>query len=270
MKSMFSRVLLTWGLAALIGAAGSPALAATGVRVVLAPATGNVQLGEQFDLEVTIPDSSAEFNAFELEVVFDDSLLTLVSNQEGPVMTGACGSRFHVFDETDGTFTVTDGLLCSGAKVSGPGVIYVLRFQANVDDTLTSVVLQAAGFSDAGINVTPVEREHAQVVIGNVIGVPDGDGAPRARLHAPFPNPFQRAVNLGFTALESGDARLEVYSVSGRLMKRLMNREVVSGQTYPMTWDGSDEQGRPVPPGIYFVRLTTGTRAYTQRMVRIP
>ena len=50
--------------------------------------------------------------------------------------------------------------------------------------------------------------------------------------------------------------RIAIYDVSGRVVRVLLDRSVAAGR-HTLTWDGRDEQGRHVPSGIYFTRLST-------------
>lgn len=265
---MPARSILFPGLV-LAAALAAGAAAGQGIQVAVLPGETNAGHSVQFDLEVTLPDTSASFNAFELAVTFDDTLLTLVSNQEGGLMTGACGNRFHVFDETGGVFTVTNALLCAATKVAGPGVLYTLRFQTGADATITWVRLESASFSDAGVTVTPVERAHALVRIGDVTGIhdpPPPRGTPR--LSAPYPNPFTSSVRFEFAPAGEGPVRLDVYDVSGRLVRRLAGTAGEPG-TGTAVWDGVDARGRPAPPGIYLVHLASPGHGQTRRIVKM-
>ena len=47
-----------------------------------------------------------------------------------------------------------------------------------------------------------------------------------------------------------------MYDVTGRLVKVLANREFAAGE-HTIFWDGSDEDGRLVPRGVYFYQLRT-------------
>jgi len=94
-----------------------------------------------------------------------------------------------------------------------------------------------------------------------------------------FPNPFpNRALGVSVTCIwfdvaQAGDVRLEIFDVRGRLVRRLVPSDRVPGQLDVgrygrpagdalgtcdprMTWDGRDETGAFVRPGVYLYRLT--------------
>ncbi len=61
---------------------------------------------------------------------------------------------------------------------------------------------------------------------------------------------------------------LGVYDLSGRLMRALINGERVPG-TYPAVWDGTDGIGDQMEGGVYFYRLSVGSRTTTKRMLLV-
>lgn len=92
------------------------------------------------------------------------------------------------------------------------------------------------------------------------VGTPSDLGA-GPRVDA-WPNPFSPRVAIRFSVPRRGGVDVAVYSVDGRLVKRLY-----SGHCEPSSqelwWEGDDDLGRPQPAGVYFVRLqgSAGTTA---------
>ncbi len=54
-----------------------------------------------------------------------------------------------------------------------------------------------------------------------------------------------------------GRADVAIHDLTGRLVRTLASGSFESGY-HATTWDGRDEQGSIVPPGIYFLRSATG------------
>jgi hypothetical protein len=71
---------------------------------------------------------------------------------------------------------------------------------------------------------------------------------------------FETASGLGG---RPGRASVEVYDVTGRRVRNLVNAELPAG-THRAQWDGRDSIGRPVSNGIYFVR--TSSAGVSQQM----
>jgi flagellar hook assembly protein FlgD len=75
-------------------------------------------------------------------------------------------------------------------------------------------------------------------------------------------------VRLSFPLRSAGRARLDVFDVSGRRI-RLFEREGLAAGTATIEWDGRDRAGRPVPAGVYLVRVSTADGAAARRVTRI-
>ena len=79
-----------------------------------------------------------------------------------------------------------------------------------------------------------------------------------------YPNPATTTA-LGLSLRLTGDAegyRGEIFDLSGRRLRRFS--AAVNGLAI---WDGRDDDGRPVRPGLYFVRAEAGGRSAVARVV---
>ncbi len=72
------------------------------------------------------------------------------------------------------------------------------------------------------------------------------------------PNPFNPSTTIEFALARPEGARLDVYTVDGRLVRTLIDRDLAAGP-HTATWNGVDHRGRSVASGTYFYRLTTGS-----------
>ena len=72
------------------------------------------------------------------------------------------------------------------------------------------------------------------------------------------PNPFNPSTTIEFSLAQAGNARLDVFTIDGRLVNTLVNRNLAAGP-HSTTWNGVDHRGRSVASGTYFYRLTTGS-----------
>jgi hypothetical protein len=80
------------------------------------------------------------------------------------------------------------------------------------------------------------------------------------------PNPFNPTTRINFSLDSQGDVSLVVYDITGKLVRTLVNRSMTAG-THSEAWDGRDGQGNPVATGVYFYRLTAGSRTLTKKMM---
>ncbi len=97
------------------------------------------------------------------------------------------------------------------------------------------------------------------------------------------PNPFSGVTNIRYSILarpasqgEAGDAgylmdhpTLRIYDISGRLVRSFDQEPSIQNQESVVSWDGTDNDQRRVPEGIYLVTLTTGNRVETRKALLI-
>ena len=88
-------------------------------------------------------------------------------------------------------------------------------------------------------------------------------------LHAVTPNPSRAAARIGFDLPASAAVSLEVFDVSGRLVRTLAHRAFPAGR-HQVEWDGSGDHGGRVAPGVYLSRFRAGDFEATRRIVLIP
>ncbi|RKY60705.1 MAG: hypothetical protein DRP99_07215 [Candidatus Latescibacterota bacterium] len=50
--------------------------------------------------------------------------------------------------------------------------------------------------------------------------------------------------------------KLEIYNIEGRLVRSFSELRGNAAGRYRFSWDGRDEGGNLVPPGVYLVRIT--------------
>lgn len=74
-------------------------------------------------------------------------------------------------------------------------------------------------------------------------------------LDSPSPNPFSATTSVRFATPVDAPVTVRVHDVSGRLVRTLLSSRMEPGE-HRVTWDGRDDEGRRVSPGVYFVRLT--------------
>jgi hypothetical protein len=81
------------------------------------------------------------------------------------------------------------------------------------------------------------------------------------------PNPFVHSVDLSFRLAVPERVRLVVHDLAGRRVQTLLDGEASAGETR-VRWDGHDDRGNSVPPGVYFARLDRPGSAATVRLLR--
>ncbi len=92
--------------------------------------------------------------------------------------------------------------------------------------------------------------------------------APRVfALRAARPNPFSSHTAFAFDVPQPGHrVAIRVYDIAGRRVRTLVDDDVVPG-VHVVSWDGHDQRGARVAPGVYFYRMTSPGFVETRRAV---
>ncbi len=104
-------------------------------------------------------------------------------------------------------------------------------------------------------------RAKLLALAAKLIGLPDG---PQLQQNAP--NPFNSQTVISYFLLASGQARLEVYGLSGQRVAVLQEGPRKAG-LHRFRWDGRDDQGRPLASGVYMCRLVTEEGVKTRKLM---
>jgi hypothetical protein len=69
------------------------------------------------------------------------------------------------------------------------------------------------------------------------------------------PNPFHDAAAIRFRATAAGPAWITVFDATGRRVRSLKENQPIGPGDVVLSWDGTDESGRRVTAGVYWVRV---------------
>jgi hypothetical protein len=124
----------------------------------------------------------------------------------------------------------------------------LMNFQtgaAKVQQRIREIVASAAGAVDAGHPLLPAQE-----------------------LMAVSPSPFEGTTRIAFRLQRAGHVDLSVHDAAGRRVAVLLDGERAEG-AHALLWSGRDDSGRPVPAGVYFLRLRSPDRTETRKVVRL-
>jgi hypothetical protein len=98
----------------------------------------------------------------------------------------------------------------------------------------------------------------------------DADELPPAGVPAlrAVPNPFNPQTTLRFTLPRTEAVELAIYDLAGRRVRTLLRGDLPAGAA-ALTWDGSDDDGRSQPSGVYVARLRAASLDATARLVLV-
>lgn len=80
------------------------------------------------------------------------------------------------------------------------------------------------------------------------------------------PNPFHGSTEIGYKLSEDALVELLIFDVSGRKVRTLQVGLQGAGE-WSVRWDGTDDFGGRVPPGIHFCRLRVGERESSRKLI---
>ncbi|MFH1198115.1 MAG: T9SS type A sorting domain-containing protein [bacterium] len=84
-----------------------------------------------------------------------------------------------------------------------------------------------------------------------------------------YPNPFSNSTTITYKTNEPEVVTIKIYDILGREIKTLIADELSIG-TKGIVWDGRNNSGVMVSPGIYFYMLNTGKEFVVKKMLLEP
>ena len=170
----------------------------------------------------------------------------------------------------DGAIVADGGVAFS----TGPGDVDVALLGRRVvglagDRTLATITFRALASGAPAITLARVEGRDARnraVPVAAALG----GAAPAITALAPAaPNPFRETVSLTMTLAQPGGVDLAIYDLSGRRVRTLA-RERYGPGVYRLEWDGRDERGIRVRPGLFYARLAANGDRFSRVLTLIP
>ncbi|MBN2412788.1 T9SS type A sorting domain-containing protein [candidate division KSB1 bacterium] len=194
--------------------------------------------------------------------------------------------------------TSDGGYLLAGTRSDSPEGVYDNRevndiFLVKTDsngDTLWTKTLGGPEHDAVGESSNTMQQtsDNGYIIVGSTKSVESGDIdvwlikiSPEATivseknyfypssfaLYQNYPNPFNSFTKISYSVKESGPVKLNIYDISGSIVRLLVNEEKLSGN-HIAVWDGRNEQGKSVASGIYYYTLTVGeTTLNSKRMI---
>jgi subtilisin-like proprotein convertase family protein len=159
------------------------------------------------------------------------------------------GTTVRLHNRSGGSADNIVGWYDSQLAVGGPGSLTDFIGQHSNGDWRIWVS------DNAGLDTGTLNTWCVKVVGGAPTGVPEtGDGPASYVLRGVSPNPFNPVTKVSYGLPEAGAVTIAVYSVSGRLVRVLVDGEQEAGY-HSVVWDGKDERGAPSASGVYFCRM---------------
>jgi hypothetical protein len=141
------------------------------------------------------------------------------------------------------------GIYSQDAPVALVGVTYLTTIVDSV------VVYWPSGLITDTLNV-PINQIITMREMPDQTGVGDDPLPIAARLLAASPNPFRAGTSIAYELSQRSPVRLMVMDTQGRLLRVLESAQSKEPGRYSQRWDGRNEAGSQVAPGVYFYSLS--------------
>jgi hypothetical protein len=108
------------------------------------------------------------------------------------------------------------------------------------------------------------------VTVGVYTGIAEQTGLPKvSSLDRPVPDPMRGRATIRFSIPHRAQASVTIRSATGSLVRVLSSPQSLAPGTYSLSWDGRDDAGRRVAPGVYFWRLETDDATLARKAIKI-
>lgn len=196
------------------------------------------------------PDSDSVYVNFDLVAEEDadfNMTLYLVVNEwrhRYPIPVGRHDHAFREFIPGNSGYTLSP-------MVQGDSLhfewSYVVDPEYRADRVVTNIFVQRNGTRkiQQGWRGQPDPMPAAGVDVADVSDI---------RLGRNVPNPFSTETTISYNVRSAGRVRMEVYTLTGRLVRTLLDDSVGAG-AHQVAWDGKDNLGKDVGSGVYYYRV---------------
>lgn len=163
----------------------------------------------------------------------------------------ASGSGFVIL--RDGNDNYNCGVANSATAYKTVGTSFELGMLTDAVDASTRADLLDSIMTFFGINSSSVEEQPVLT-------------SPYINLSV-SPNPFFKEISVRFTAPSNLHARVEIFDLTGRLVKDFHFGRHDGERLINVNWEGRDFSGCFVPKGVYFVNVVTGENSAQEKII---
>jgi hypothetical protein len=226
-------------------------------------APGEVSAGGEIAAKLIIDDASNIMGCHATLRYSSDVLRYLGQKPEGP--GEGEGTFVSCLDQTRGDHVDLSLALLGAAAGTAGAITTELYFEAGDGGAASIEVaeLDLRSRSNALIGIAPEGWPDTKSVM-----IHDGPGRPTGSvtLWQNTPNPFMGNTRIGFLLPRRTNVRIEILDTSGRLIRRLLDRECIEGSG-SVVWDGRTGSGREVAAGVYIYRLEAGGTTVSRKLL---
>lgn len=195
--------------------------------------------------------------------------LELVSVEAGELWDS--GPSFFIDAMTERRTVLLDAIAL-GSLITADGRHGTIKFQCRepspTNPATPDRTIALAAFRAVGPNGESIVLEDAVMAVDPQIASPGLTQSGVGWIDRLTPNPTHRETTITYTLTRTTDIRITVFDASGRLISTPLQTTAPAGE-YQYSWNGHDDTGLPVSPGIYFMRLFAGGTHHTRKLTLI-
>jgi hypothetical protein len=100
---------------------------------------------------------------------------------------------------------------------------------------------------------------------GLAVGAEETPAPGRVATLTAQPNPFRTATTISLNGKVqcAKGLELKIYDATGRLIRSF----TLGAMPYALCWDGTDQEGKKLPEGVYFCKLVTDGKTFMEKLV---
>lgn len=165
-------------------------------------------------------------------------------------------------------YLVAVALLCSADPVSLSAGTYLVK--GTVTASGTPVRYARVTFFDSynfSLQYSTLTDSSGAFALNPITAVKEKSQLPQSfELQQNYPNPFSSSTAISYNLDKQSNVEVSIYDVLGREIRTFTPARQSAG-THGIVWNGRNDFGKMVAPGVYFYRLRVGGEAKTRKMV---
>ncbi len=237
---------------------------------------------------------NADSNKISKNSIYDNTLLGIDLDDDGVTANDTGDPDARANQEVN--FPVISSALYSGVQTTVSGIIDINTtytaatvevFKAKTDPSgygeginflgaatpdavgnWSVIVTGVAGGDTVTATTTDIDSNTSEfcqnVTVVLVVGMnEDPDDYSKLKI---FPNPFYSSTDISFKLPETIKVNITVHDIRGCIIRTIANR-IFPASCNTLTWNGKDDEGIAVAPGLYYIYLKTENTSAIQKLI---
>ncbi len=159
-------------------------------------------------------------------------------------------------------------LLIASVSATAYGSSYVLEGTVTASGVpVRNALVTVLDNTNASVSYTGYTDSTGKFEVGGITAVEQRIQAPaQFQLEQNYPNPFSSKTAISYNLNKQSNVKVTIYDVLGRVVKNFSMGDETAG-VHGIIWNGLDNLGRRVAPGVYFYRLQARGQTEVRKML---